>query len=175
MSDASDSQNASEANVDLSAVSSPEGSFDEGSRSTPSNLPKAAKKTRKAKGSESDDEDFHPEEVTSKKKPNVVSKEYGTQKERGVIRKISASTAAKRGIPSENPGGSQQAPIKSQPKTAGKRKERKRLVHVVGRRPSMFVDPDEEEEEEEPAANPPAAKQQKLMGDAMKTATSSKV
>jgi hypothetical protein len=43
--------------------------------------------------------------------------------------------------------------------TGKKRKERKRLVHVVGRRPSMFEDPEEEEEEEEPAVNPPSAKQ----------------
>jgi hypothetical protein len=58
MSDSSDSQNASEENVELSAGSSPAESCDEGSRSTPSNLPKAAKRTRKAKGLDTKDEDF---------------------------------------------------------------------------------------------------------------------
>ena len=73
----SDSQNESEQNVDLNVGSSRAESYDEGSRSTPSNLPKAAKRTRKKKGSESKDEDFHPDEVASKKK-KVLPNEYGT-------------------------------------------------------------------------------------------------
>jgi hypothetical protein len=121
MSDASDSQNRSEErDVELSAGSSPQGSFYEGERSSPE-LPKAATRARKKKNSDDEDEDFVAKEITSKKKkPSVVSKEYGTQKERGVTRKISASATAKRGISSENPEGSQQAPIQANSKAAGK-------------------------------------------------------
>src|SRR3990170_2012889 len=75
MSDNSDSQNRSEQQVNLSEGTSPSGSYDEGSRSTPSNLPKAATRQRKKRTSESKDEDFvADEEVTSKKK--VLKKEY---------------------------------------------------------------------------------------------------
>ena len=42
MSDQSDSQNKSEEQVNLSEGTGPSSSYDEGSRSTPSNLPKAA-------------------------------------------------------------------------------------------------------------------------------------
>ena len=77
MSDQSDSQNKSEEQVNMSEGTSPSGSYDEGSRSTPSNLPKAATRTRRKRNSESEDEDFVvDEEVTSKKK--VVKKEFGT-------------------------------------------------------------------------------------------------
>ena len=76
MSDQSDSQNKSEEQVNLSEGTSPSGSYDEGSRSTPSNLPKAATMTRKKRNSESEDEDYVAveEEVTSKNK--VLKKEY---------------------------------------------------------------------------------------------------
>src|SRR3990170_5025244 len=76
MLDNSDSQNKSEEQVNLSEGTSPSNSsYDEGSRSTPSNLPKAATRQRKKKTSESEDEDFVvDEEVTSKKK--VLKKEY---------------------------------------------------------------------------------------------------
>ena len=47
MSDHSDSQNKSEEQVNLSEGTSPSGSYDEGSRRTPSNLPKVAARTRK--------------------------------------------------------------------------------------------------------------------------------
>src|SRR6187399_3264543 len=77
MYDGSDSQNRSEEQEHLSEGSSPSNSsYYESSRSTPSNLPKAATKTRKKKIADSEDEDFVIEEVTSKKK--VVNKEYGT-------------------------------------------------------------------------------------------------
>jgi hypothetical protein len=77
MSKASDSQNRSEEEVNLSEGTSPSGSYDDGSRSTPGNLPKAATRQRKKRTSESEDEDFVvEEEVTSKKK--VLKKEYGT-------------------------------------------------------------------------------------------------
>ena len=75
MSEGSDSQNKSEEQVNLSEGTSHSSSYDDGSKSTPSNLPKAATRTRKKRTSESEDEDFViEEEVTSKKK--VLKKEY---------------------------------------------------------------------------------------------------
>ena len=70
MSDQSDSQNKSEEQVQLSEGTSPSSSYDEGSRSTPSNLPKAATRTRKKKTSDSEDEDYVAveDEATSRKK-----------------------------------------------------------------------------------------------------------
>ena len=47
MSDQSDNQNRSEEQVHLSEGTSPSSSSDDGSRSTPSNLPKAATRARK--------------------------------------------------------------------------------------------------------------------------------
>ena len=78
MSDQSDSQNLSEQQVVMSEGTSPSSSSDDGSRSTPSNLPKAATRTRKKKTSDSEDEDYVAveEEVSSKKK--VLKKEYGS-------------------------------------------------------------------------------------------------
>ena len=62
----------------MSVGTSPSRSSNEGSRSTPSNLPKAATRARKKKTSESEDEDYVAveDEATSKKK--VLKKEYGT-------------------------------------------------------------------------------------------------
>ena len=62
----------------MSEGTSHSGSYDEGSRSTPSNLPKAATRTRKKKTSDSEDEDYVAveDEATSRKK--VLKKEYGT-------------------------------------------------------------------------------------------------
>ena len=76
MSDQSDDQNMSEEQVNMSEGTSPSSSSDEGSMSTPSNLPKAGTKTRKKKTFDTDDEDFVADEATSKKK--VLRKEYGT-------------------------------------------------------------------------------------------------
>ena len=42
----------------MSEGTSPSSSYDEGSRSTPSNLPKAATRARKKKTSDSEDEDY---------------------------------------------------------------------------------------------------------------------
>ena len=49
---------------------SPSGSYDEGSRSTPSNLPKAATRHRRKRNSDSEDEDYVAveQEVGSKKR-----------------------------------------------------------------------------------------------------------
>ena len=58
MSDQSDSQNRSEEHVQLSEGSDPSSTSDDGSRSTPSNLPKAATRTRKKRTSDSENEDY---------------------------------------------------------------------------------------------------------------------
>nr|XP_020178562.1 brain acid soluble protein 1-like [Aegilops tauschii subsp. strangulata] len=78
MSDQIDSQNRSEEQVNLSEGTSPSDSYDEGNRSTPSNLPKAASSQRRKKISDSEDEDYvaAEEEVKSKKK-KVVKQEFG--------------------------------------------------------------------------------------------------
>ena len=78
MSDQSDSQNKYEQQVNMSEGTSASSTSDEGSRSTPSNLPKAASRQRRKRNSDSKDEDYFAaeEEVSSKKK--VVKKEFGT-------------------------------------------------------------------------------------------------
>ena len=78
MSDQSDSQNKSEEQVQMSEGTSPSSTSDEGSRSTPSNLPKVATRARKKKTTDSEDEDYVAidDEATSKKK--VLKQEYGT-------------------------------------------------------------------------------------------------
>ena len=62
----------------MSEGTSPSSSYDEGSRSTPSDLPKAATRARNKRTSYSEDEDYVAveDEATSKKK--VLKKEYGT-------------------------------------------------------------------------------------------------
>src|SRR4051812_21908833 len=75
ISEGSNSQNKSEEQVNLSEGTSPSSIYDEGSRSTPSNLPKVTTRTREKRTFEYEDEDFViEEEVTSKKK--VLKKEY---------------------------------------------------------------------------------------------------
>ena len=70
MSDKSDSQNKSEEQVHMSECTSPSSSYDDGSRSTPSNLPKAATRARKKRTSDFEDEDYVSikEEATSRGK-----------------------------------------------------------------------------------------------------------
>ena len=58
MSDQSDSQNKFEEQVNLSEGISPSGDYDEGSRSTPSNLPIAATRQRRKRNFDSEDEDY---------------------------------------------------------------------------------------------------------------------
>ena len=77
MSDQSDSQHKSEEQVHLSEGTSLSRSYD-GSRSTPSNLPKAATRARKKKTSESEDEDYVAVEDDATSKKKVLKKEYGT-------------------------------------------------------------------------------------------------
>ena len=53
-------------------------SYDEGSRSTPSDLPKATTRTRKKRTSNSEDEDYIAAEDEATSKNKVVKKEFGT-------------------------------------------------------------------------------------------------
>ena len=62
----------------MSEGTSPFSSYDEGSRSTPSNLPKAATRTRKKKTSDSEDEDYVAVEDVATSRKKVLKKEYGT-------------------------------------------------------------------------------------------------
>ena len=85
MSDQSDSQNRPAEQIHMSEGTSPSSSSDEGSRSTPSNLPKVATRARRKRTSDSEDEDYVAveDEATSKK---VVHK------------KVLSSTAVKPGM-----------------------------------------------------------------------------
>ena len=77
MSDQSDSQNRSEEHMDLSEGTSPSTS-DDGRRSTPSNLPKAATRQRRKRTSDSEDEDYKAKEDEATSKKVVLKKEYGS-------------------------------------------------------------------------------------------------
>ena len=147
----------------MSEGTSPSSSYDEGSRSTPSNLPKAATRTRKKKTSDPKDEDYVAveEEATSKRK--VLKREYGTTAASKPGMKT--NIPAKR-VPMSKARSSTQETLGSAPKeqvvAEKKRKERikKTMARVIGK-PSMM-----EDEEEEVAAT--ATKSQKLMGDAIR-------
>ena len=78
MLDQSDSQNLSEQQVQMSEGTSPSSSSDDGSRSTPSNLPKAATRASKKRTSESADEDYVAEEEETTSQRKIPKKEYGT-------------------------------------------------------------------------------------------------
>ena len=66
--------------MDLSEGTSPSTS-DEGSRSTSSNLPKAATRQRRKRTSDSEDEDYKAEEDEATSKKVVLKKEYGSAKD----------------------------------------------------------------------------------------------
>ena len=150
MSDQSDSQNRSEEQVQLSEGTSPSSTSDEGSRSTPSNLPKAATRTRKKRTSDSEDEDYVAAEDEATSKKVVLKKEYGSAKNTkpGLNRKVPAKRT-----PMLKVRGSTQVPEKPDPKEPAdeskKRKERvkKTMARVVGQ-PSMM---EEEKEVTAPA------------------------
>ena len=133
----------------MSEGTSPSGSYDEGSRSTPSNLTKAATRTRRKRNSDSEDEDYVAveEEVSSKKK--VVKKEFGTSASTkpGLHKKAPAKR-----VPMSKARASTQEIIEFtlEPKEFGegkKRKERvkKTMARVIGRS-SMIRGPAEDEE-----------------------------
>ena len=150
MSDQGDSQNKSEEQVHISEGTSPSTSYDDGSRSTPSNLPKATTRTRKKRTSDSEDEDYVAveEEATSKRK--VLKKEYGTAAatKPGLKTKMPA-----RRQPMSKPrkvatGETMKFTIESEEEAAGedKKKKKKRVrtttAKVLGK-PSMRRDSDE--------------------------------
>ena len=147
MSDQSDSQNKSEDHNHMSEGTSPSSTSDDGSRSTPSNLPKAATRARRKRTSDSEDEDYVATEDEATSKKVVLKKEYGSAKNTkpGLNRKVPAKRT-----PMLKVRASTQEPEKPDPKepaTEGKkRKERakKTMARVVGQ-PSMM----EEEEEDE--------------------------
>ena len=65
----------------MSEGTSPSSTSDEGSRSTPSNLPKAATRQRRKRTSDSEDEDYKAEEDEATSKKVVLKKEYGSAKD----------------------------------------------------------------------------------------------
>ena len=99
----------------MSEGTSPSSSSDDGSRSTPSNLPKAATRARRKRTSDSEDEDYvaAKDEATSKKV--VLKKEYGSAKttKPGLNRKVPAKRT-----PMLKVRGSTQEPEKPDPKEA---------------------------------------------------------
>ena len=128
MSDASESQNMSEENAELSAGSSPAASFYEGERSSP-DLPKAATRTRRKKTSDSEDEDFVASEATSKKK-KVVAKEYG--KAASSRPSVKDKTAVKK-VPKKSMTFTLEEPSDTEIAATGKKKKRPRktIAHRV--------------------------------------------
>ena len=154
MSDQSDSQNLSEQQVQMSEGTSPSSSSDDGSRSTPSNLPKAATRQRKKRTSDSEDEDYVAEEEATSMR---VEPAQGIKPGMKIKRPAGRQPMSKARMSTEKPI----EPVAAESK---KRKERvkKTVARVLGKASIM-----EEEEEEEVAA--PAPKAPKLMGDAIKS------
>ena len=76
----------------MSEGTSPSSTSDDGSRSTPSNLPKATTRTRKKRISDSEDEDYVAAEDEATSKKVVLKKEYGSTKitKPGLNRKVRA-------------------------------------------------------------------------------------
>ena len=152
MYDQSDSQNKSEEQAQLSEGTSPSSSYDEGSRSTPSNLPKAATRTRKKKTSDSEDEDYIAVDDDAISKRKVVKKEFGTaaSTKPGMNKKAPA-----RRVPTSKPrkvatGETLKFTIESKEEAAGEDKKKKRArtttAKVLGK--STMVRSDDEEEED---------------------------
>ena len=140
----------------MSEGTSPSSSSDEGSRSTPSNLPKAATRQRKKKTSDSEDEDYVAEEEATSKR---IEPAQGTKPGLKIKRPAGRQPMSKARASTEKP--TSQEPAAAEGK---KRKERvkKTVARVLGKASIM-----EEGEEEEAAA--PAPKAPKLMGDAIKS------
>ena len=151
--------------MQISEGTSTSSSYDEGSRSTPSNLPKAATRARKKRTSDSEDKDYvaAKDDATSKKK--VMKKEYGiaATTKPGMNKKAQA-----RRVPTSKPrkvatGETMKFTIESEEEEAGEDKKEKSArtttAKVLGK--STMVRFDDEEEEDVA----PAPKAQKLMGD----------
>ena len=125
MSDQSDSQNRSAEQIHMSEGTSPSSTSDEGNRSTPSNLPKAATRQRKKRTSDSKDEDYRAEEDEATSKKVVLKKEYGSAKDTKPGMKIKRPAGRQ---PMSKARASTQPPEKPDPKEPAaegkKRKER---------------------------------------------------
>ena len=113
----------------MSEGTSPSSTSDEGSRSTPRNLPKAATRARKKKTSESEDEDYVAveDEATSKKK--VVKKEYGSA---AATKPVVQKKAPARRIPTSKPrkvatGETMKFTIESKDEAVGQDKKKNRV------------------------------------------------
>src|SRR4051812_28972149 len=153
MSDQSDSQNQSEHLVHMSEGTSPSSSSDEGSRSTPSNLPKAATRQRKKRTSESEDEDYVAEEEATSKKVEL-KKEHGSRQ------------STKPGLKVKRPAGRQpmpkarastkisEKPAPKEPVAAEGKKERKRGRWCKKVDPMAEFEQHSSDEEEEEVAAP---------------------
>ena len=151
MSDQSDSQNRSEEQIHMSEGTSPSSTSDDGSRSTPSNFPKAATRTRKKRTSYSEHEDYVAEEDEATSKKKVVKKEYGSAT---ASKPVVQKKAPARRIPTSKPrkvatGETMKFTIESKDEAAGQDKKKKRVrtttAKVLGN-PSMRRDSEEEEE-----------------------------
>ena len=124
----------------MSEGTSPSSTLDEGSRSTPSNFPKATTRARRKRTSDSEDEDYVAAEDEATSKKIVLKKEYGSAAatKPGLKRKFPAKRTLVLKV-----RASTQEPEKSNPKEATaegkKRKERvkKTMARVVGQ-PSMM-------------------------------------
>ena len=110
----------------MSEGTSASSTSDEGSRSTPSNLPKAATRQRKKRTSDSEDEDYRAEEDEATSKKVVLKKEYGSAKNTKPGMKIKRPAGRQ---PMSKARASTQLPEKPDPKEPAaaegkKRKER---------------------------------------------------
>ena len=162
----------------MSEGTSTSSTSDEGSRSTPSNLHKAATRARRKRTSDSEDEDYVAEEDEATSKKIVLKKEYGST---AAIKPGMHKKAPARRVPTSKPRKAVpeetiKFTMESEEEEIGQDKKKKRArtttARVVGK-PSMRRDSSDEDEEEEVAA--PAPKAPKLMGDAIKSgATASK-
>lgn len=119
MSDQSDSQNRLEEPIDMSKGTSPSSSIDEGRRSTPSNLPKAATRQTRKRTSDLEDEDYQAEEDEATSKKVVLKKEYGSAHsiKPGLKKKVPAKRT-----PMPKARRSTQVPAQPEPKEAPEKK-----------------------------------------------------
>ncbi|KAI4973267.1 hypothetical protein ZWY2020_028975 [Hordeum vulgare] len=158
MSGSDDSQNYfREESIEMDVGTSPERTDSNPGSYNSHGLPKAATRQRRKLNSDEEDSYFLREETSAPPKAPP----------RKVVRKLCASAGDLRAPDYAKKGKAiaKEAPAKN---TRVKR-PRKRIIHLVGKKTSMFEDPEEAEEEApEEITVPP--KKKKLMGDAMKSA-----
>ena len=120
----------------MSEGTSPSSTSDDGSRSTPSNLPKAATRARRKRTSDSEDEDYVAAEDEATSKKVVLKKEYGSAKttKPGLNRKVPAKRT-----PMLKVRGSTQVPEKPDPKEPAAAEGKKRKERVKKTIPELLV------------------------------------